>query len=125
MKSTPSLFCLGSKTEGLGSLDILTPNRLLLGRNNRRALGGYAKIDQPGRMLDQQDQTYKAWWELWRTERLADYIPQPATWQKSNDQLRVGDIVAFPRKTDDQHFGSPVYRLGRVTDLHPSADGIC
>ena len=49
-------ICLGSKTEGLGSLDILTPNRLLLGRNNRRALGGYAKIDQPGRMLDQQDQ---------------------------------------------------------------------
>ena len=118
-------ICLGSKTEGLGSLDILTPNRLLLGRNNRRALGGYAKIDQPGRMLDQQDQTYRAWWELWRTERLADYIPQPAKWKKSNDQLCVGDIVAFPRKTDDQHFGSPVYRLGRIIELHPSTDGIC
>ena len=37
-------ICIGSKTEHLGNVDIITPNRLLLGRNNRRSLGGFVKL---------------------------------------------------------------------------------
>ena len=118
-------LCLGSRTEGLGNLDLITPSRLLLGRNNRRSLGGYAKLDKPSRMLDQQDATYKSWWEIWRTEKLIDFIPQPHYWEKTNETLKIGDIVAFPRKGDDRQFGDQVYRLGRVTKLNLSSDNIC
>ena len=76
-------------------------------------------------MLDQQDATYKSWWEIWRTEKLIDFIPQPHYWEKTNETLKIGDIVAFPRKGDDRQFGDQVYRLGRVTKLNLSSDNIC
>ena len=116
-------ICLGSKTQNLGNLDLLTPSRLLLGRNNRRSLGGYVKLDKPSRMMEQLDQVYKTWWEIWKSEKLCDFIPQPNNWNKSNYDLAVGDIVAFPRQTSDQVFGDTVFRLGRVTTLEYSADG--
>merc|ERR1712015_100452 len=45
-------ICLGSRTDDLDNLDIITPSRLLLGRNNRRAMTGHVTLDKPGRLLE-------------------------------------------------------------------------
>ena len=42
-------ICIMSRTESLEYTDIITPSRILLGRNNRRALSGYARINSPSR----------------------------------------------------------------------------
>ena len=44
-------LCLGWEFKDMGYLDLLTPNRLLLGRNNARAMSGPCTIEKPSRML--------------------------------------------------------------------------
>ena len=63
-------ICLGSITNDLDHLDIITPNRLILGRNNRRAMTGFARVSTPSRLINQMDQTYRSWWKIWKTEKL-------------------------------------------------------
>ena len=117
-------ICLGSKTSNLEHVDLITPSRLILGRNNRRALGGYAHISGPSRLMEQMDQVYKAWWQVWRDERLLDYIPQPAKWAQSNGDIKVGDLIIFLKSDKDQTFGEPVWKMGRVKELETSSDGL-
>ena len=117
-------ICMGSRTSNLDHVDLITPSRLLLGRNNRRSLGGYAKIDVPSRLMDQMDRVYKSWWNVWVTERIVDYIPQSPTWKTTSKQPSVGDIVIFLKTEAEAGFGEPVWRMGRVDDVEYSADGI-
>ena len=117
-------IALGSRTEHLDNLDVITPSRLLLGRNNRRAMSGYPRIDTPSRMMKQQDELYDLWWEVWRKERLADFIPQPNKWRTNSVEMKVGDIVAFVKEETGDHHGKPIYKVGRVVDVERSADGL-
>lgn len=117
-------ICLGSKTSNLEHVDLITPSRLILGRNNRRALGGYAHIDGPSRLMEQMDKVYKAWWQVWRDERLLDYIPQPAKWAESNGDIKVGDVIIFLKADKDQTLGEPVWKMGRIMELEFSNDGL-
>ena len=117
-------IALGSRTEHLDNLDVITPSRLLLGRNNRRAMSGYPRLDMPSRMMKQQDELYQIWWDVWRKERLADFIPQPNKWRNNTVELKVGDIVAFVQHETGDHHGKPIYKLGRVTAVEHSADGL-
>ena len=55
--------CLGSKTECLNKLDVITPNRLIVGRNNRAALSGQPDLNQPAsRLIKQNRQVEESWW---------------------------------------------------------------
>ena len=117
-------IALGTRTEHLDNVDIITPSRLLLGRNNRRAMSGYPRIDGPSRIMKQQDELYKVWWEVWRKERLVDFIPQPNKWKKNSTELKVGDIVAFIHLESGDHHGKPVYKVGRIISVERSADGL-
>ena len=115
-------IAVGSKTD-LDNLDVITPSRLLLGRNNRRAMSGYPRLDAPSRMMRQQDELYDLWWKIWRNEKLVDYIPQPKKWRENDREVCVGDIVAFVKEEAADHFGKPVYKVGRVAEVEHSADG--
>ena len=85
-------ICIGSKVDNLDHVDVITPSRLLLGRNNRRALSGYVRSSTPSRLIAQMDKVYDVWWNVWRTEKLVDFIPQPSKWKKTNEQLKEGDV---------------------------------
>ena len=116
-------ICLGSKTDGLDNLDLITPSRLLLGRNNTRALSGYARFDKPSRLIRQLDNVYSAWWDVWLSEKLADYIPRSKKWQKDVGEVGKDDIIIFLKLDKDQTFGTPVWRVGMVAEAIKSADG--
>ena len=117
-------ICLGSKTSNLDHTDLITPSRLLLGRNNRRAMTGYARIQGPGRLMDQMERVYRSWWEAWKNEKLLDYIPQPSKWLKSNGNVQVGDVVIFLKTDKDQTLGDPLWKMGRIQELETSSDGL-
>lgn len=116
-------MCLGSRTTGLEHLDLITPSRLIHGRNNRRAMAGPCRIDVPSRLIKQMETMYKAWWTVWKTEKLLDYIPRPAKWLKSSYRPAVGDVVIFPREEGSVDLGERAWRTGRVQSLKESADG--
>ena len=87
-------------------------------------MSGYPRIDGPSRIMKQQDELYKVWWEVWRKERLVDFIPQPNKWKKNSTELKVGDIVAFIHLESGDHHGKPVYKIGRIISVERSADGL-
>jgi len=117
-------IALGSKTSNLDNLDLLTPSRLILGRNNRRALSGQVKVEVPSRLVKQNSEVEEAWWKVWSTEKLQEFIPRSSKWAKSSDPVDVGDIVVFLKTAKESVLGEPVWRLGRVMTAEPDKDGI-
>ena len=117
--------CLGSRTDQLDNLDLITPSRLMHGRNNRRCLSGHATVEMPSKLLDQMEDTTKAWWKVWEKQRIQEYIAQPSKWLQSGGTVNKGDIVVFLRQKKDLAVGEPVWRVGRVTELAPGRDGQC
>ena len=117
-------ICLGSRTEDLDHLDLITPSRLLLGRNNKRALSGPVTVSGPSRLMDQLEATKKAWWNVWKQEKLIDFIPQPSKWRKTTQNIQEGDIVIFLKTGQEQSLGEPVWKLGRVVAVETSRDGL-
>ena len=116
-------LCLGSKYENLERADLITPSRLLLGRNNKRAPTGYPRIESKSRMIDDMDKVHRAWWEAWKSEKIEDYIPAPSKWHRNTRPPVVGDVVVFIQK--EMKLGRSHWKLGRVSRLVPSAaDGI-
>ena len=117
-------ICIGSRVENLDHVDLITPSRLLLGRNNRRALSGYVRLSTPSRLIDQMDKIYEVWWNVWKTEKLVDFIPQPSKWKRTNEQLVEGDIVIFLKSDAEHRLGDPVWRIARVHAVEVSEDGL-
>ena len=116
--------CLMSRTDDLGLLDILTPARILLGKNNRRAMSGYPQLEKPSKILDAMDKVYEVWWKIWKNERIIDFVPQPRKWTRNNQLLQIGDIVVFVKELPEDHFGKPLWKIARITDLEHSSDGL-
>ena len=109
--------CLASKTKDLDKLDIITPSRLMHGRNNRRCLSGSARADLPSKVIKQMQQTTEAWWEVWQTQYITNYVAQPRKWRESGGKVSTGDIVVFLKSPAEMAVGEPVWRVGRVVDL--------
>ena len=117
-------ICLGSRTEDLDHLDVLTPSRLLLGRNNRRALGGAPLLTTPSRMAKQVEEVQRSWFKIWQEEKLCDFVPQPRGWPKTSAQPAVGDIVVFVADEGSTKIKGLTWRIGRVLEVTYSKDGV-
>ena len=117
-------MCLQSRTKDLGNLDVITPSRILLGRSNRRAMAGYPQLQSPSKMIDQMDKCYDVWFKIWRDERVVDFVPQPSKWKKTNESLKVDDVVVFIKEQPEDHFGQPLWKLAKVVDVEYSADSL-
>jgi hypothetical protein len=113
-------ICLGSNFKDLGELDLLTPNRLLLGRNNRRSLSGPCTVDVPSRMLEAAEAVFSSWWSLWNDTKLSDFVCKPPKWFRSSPNLEVGDIVIFCKTGPEQKLGQLIWTVGRVVEANPS-----
>ena len=113
---------LGSRTDNLDNVDIICPNRLILGRSSGSSIGGYARVSPPTRLIDQLDSVYRSWWNVWLNEKLSDYIPQPNKWRKNELHIRVGDIVLMLQNDEEVRLGGPIWRIARVISVETSAN---
>ena len=116
-------FCLRSRYNNLDGLDLLTPNRMLLGRNNGRSALGRIVLESPGPMIQSMEEIEKAWWKVFQEARLADFFPKSNKWNHTSLQPKVGQIVIFLRDTSNA-LGSSIFRLGRIKTVYPSKDGV-
>ena len=114
---------LGSKYRDLDHLDLITPSRLLHGRNNKRALVGCTVVKDRKKEMRQLEDVYDAWWNAWKKEKMQDFIPQPPKWKESGMVPKVGDIVIFPRTGGKALLGEMPWRIGRITTAEPGTDG--
>ena len=113
------LVVIGNETDDLECIDLITPNRLRLGRNNERSPIGPVDItDKFDRILQQNISIYNTWWEAWLTSAVPKLVPQPK-WFKDDGGIRVGDVVLF-KKRDSVLAG--VYQYGMVQSIKDSSD---
>ena len=112
---------IGNETEDLECIDLITPNRLKLGRNNERSPVGPVDItDKFDRILQQNMNIYETWWEAWLTSAVPKLVPQPK-WFTNDGGVRVGDVVIF-KKADSALSGQ--YQYGIVEDVKYSSDNV-
>ena len=108
-------LAIRSSTSNLESLDLLTPNRLKLARNNERSPEGPVTVGHPDKILEENEQIFNAWFELWLSAHVPQLIDQPK-WFKSDTNLKPGDVVLF-QKDDSKICSSYQYGIVDSVDL--------
>ena len=113
---------LNNNTADLDNLDLLTPNRLLLGRNNDRSPVEPVEVTgKYDRIIAANNDVYSIWFKCWLTEYVPKLMQQQKWFKNSERELVEGDIVLFKAKEKELETR---YRYGRVKELLPSKDGI-
>ena len=109
---------LGIMPSNDSDISILTPNSLLLGRSSSFNPGGYdvnptlrSRVTLVQGIVDQ-------FWNHW-TKLYAPTLIRQSKWLHGNRDIAIGDIVIVA----DPGVLRGSYRLGRVTQVFPSADG--
>ncbi|XP_057310088.1 uncharacterized protein LOC130648085 [Hydractinia symbiolongicarpus] len=76
-------------------MDLITPNRLLLGRNNDRSpTGGFDLVSKPKKLLRENQKVFEVWFEGWLISHVPKLMHQPK-WFNSDHCIKVGDILSI------------------------------
>ena len=114
-------IALGNKTECLENLDLITPNRLLLGRNNNRSPTEPLILSQDvKKIISTNADIFKAWFKSWLVSCVPSLIEQPK-WFKNRGNLSVGDVILFLKNEKELE---TQYQYGRVSKVYPGKDGL-
>ena len=109
-----------SSNKDAGGFELLTANRLKLGRNNNRSLheAGMEVELTPNlvRLLDRNRQIYYVWYQLFIDE-IHNINLRPDKWKKSSPLPAVGDVVLFVMNDSSYVKGGRQWRIGRITGV--------
>ena len=111
---------LGNKADQLENLDILTPNRLILGKNNDRCPAQPLEIScDIKRIIETNAKIFRAWFNSWLISYVPTLIEQPK-WFVNDSKICVGDVVLFLRS--EQEFDQR-YQYGIIRTVNEGRDG--
>ena len=111
---------VGNKVECIENLDLITPNRLLLGRNNNRSpTSTLSVVDDYSKIIETNSKLFRSWFKVWLTSCVPELI-RASKWFKSDEKLKPGDVVMFLKS--DKIFDTQ-YQYGLVKDTYESRDG--
>ena len=100
--------------------DIITPNRLKLGRNNSRSLAGSIKVQNaalPSDILDRNRRITSTYLQI-LVDRIHHFQHRPEKWLKTTDiPPRVDDTVLFVMKDGNVSAQDKVWKLGRIVHV--------
>ena len=115
-------MCLGNKYTDIEHMDLITPARLLNGRNNGRTISAIPAAGQLNMRVEQIAEMEKAWWTVWKEEKIVTMIPQAKKWPTGNPEVKVGDVVVFLR--DKNQLTGLSWRVGEIAATETSQDGV-
>ena len=108
-----------NKTSDLEYLDIITPNRLILGRNNERCPNAPLTIcPDHKKLLETNANIFRAWFKAWLISYVPLLIDRPK-WHVNRGTISIGDVVLFLKS--DREFDLQ-YQYGIVSRIYPSND---
>jgi len=95
--------------------DLLTGNRIKLGRDNNRSLQGPISLTKGSGMTNllQKNQQIQAYWYQLLLDRIHHLIPRPAKW-KTTDIIKEGDICLFVYKDGDI---KEEWKIGKILQI--------
>ena len=98
--------------------ELLTPNRLKLGRNNYRTFYGNGKLSDPSlpsELLDQNRRIMSAFYQT-LVDNLHYFQTKPNKWGNTSDRTpQIDDIILFKHTESKSGEG---WKLGRVVNIH-------
>ena len=101
------------------NIDLITPNRLKLGRNNDRSpVGPLYVTDDPSKFFTENSDIFNCWFECWLTSYVPNLMNHPK-WFKSDYHLKEGDIVLFLKK---EGLLNDTYQYGMVEHVEVGRD---
>ena len=107
-------------SKNLENLDLITPNRLLLVRNNDRSpVGSMSITDSYEKIIETNRDIYNAWFENWLVSHVPLLMDQPK-WFKSEQDLREGDVVLFLKQDKEL---CDEYQYGMIESVQQGRDG--
>ena len=113
-------IAIGNIVQDLENLDILTPNRLMLARNNNRCPTGTIEVTGDiGKIIKRNNEIFHTWFKCWLISYVPTLMLQPK-WYKSDIDPKVGDIILF-LKSDREY--DKQYQYGIIIDVKVSRDG--
>ena len=84
-----------NKVEKLENLVIITPNRLILGRNNNRCPNAPLEIPcDYTRIIEKNTNIFKAWFKAWLISYVPTLVERPK-WHISDPKVNIGDVILF------------------------------
>ena len=98
--------------------DIITPNRLKLGRNSHRSLESPESIvltSGPDKLLEVNRKIQETWYRIF-IDRIHHLIPKPNKWHK-NDTPMIDDIVLFIQNDSVKGKETKTWKLGRIIEF--------
>ena len=113
-------IAIGNVTKDLENLDLITPNRLLLARNNNRCPTGCVTVSEDvGKLIKQNSSIIETWFRAWLTSYVPTLMFQPK-WFRSDRDPKVGDVILFLKSEKDFE---RIFQYGLICDLKSSRDG--
>ena len=111
---------IGNKTKDVENLYILTPNRLILGRNNDRCPTTPLELAHDHkRIIESNNKMFKAWFNSWLISYVPTLIEHPK-WHYDDKAIEIGDVVLFLKA--EQEFNLQ-YQYGIVISTNEGRDG--
>ena len=109
-----------NKTEDIENLDILTPNRLILGRNNNRCPTIPLELAQDyKKIIETNSKIFKACFHSWLISYVPTLIERPK-WHESAREIKVGDVILFLKSVQEFDLR---YQYGLVSSAKRGRDG--
>ena len=113
-------IALHNWSSDLENLDLITPNRLRLGRNNERSpVGPLLLTTKPEKFINSNVAIFSSWFENWLISCVPNLINQPK-WFKTEYDLKEGDLILF-LKEEGSLVGS--YQYGLIEEVEVGKDG--
>ena len=110
-----------STASNLG-FEVITANRLKLGRNNNRSLEGAGieieRTPHLGKMLEKNREIYTVWYSIFM-DNIHELMVKPDKWDITGIQPKLDDIVMFIFNDSGYSKEQRVWKLGRVTQVQP------
>ena len=106
-------IAIGNIVQDIEHLDILTPNRLILGINNDSCPTGPMTVtSDPRKIIKANNDIFDTWFKCWLISYVPTLMRQPK-WFITDRDTQVGDVVLFLKS--DKEFDKQ-YQYGIVKD---------
>ena len=100
-------------------IDIITPNRLLLGRNNERSPIGSLEITyNHEKLINANQKVFDSWFEIWLVSHVPQLMDHPK-WFRSDIDVQVGDVILFIKQESPL---SNSYQFGMIDEVEYGRD---
>ena len=102
---------------------IISPNKLLLGHNNRRALAAPVKAGNLEEHVNQVKEVEEAFFKSWNVERIRQFVNDGRGEKEKIIDVSIGDIVVYKKLSTEMKPGSSPLRFARVKAIEEGSIG--